>query len=89
MQAQGPQTPYEVFCPRCNVTYPVGTRHCIHCDGRLSKDRWQPIEAPVTFGEGAAPPQDERPRRSPFSPVALIWVLLFVAGTVYRTCTSG
>jgi hypothetical protein len=89
MQAQGPQTPFEVFCPSCSVTFPVGARSCIHCGGRLSKDRWQPMDAPVTFDEGAAPMEDERPRMSPFSPVALIWVLLFVAGTIYRACSSG
>ncbi len=89
MQAQGPQTPYEVFCPRCTVTFPVGTRHCIHCGGRVSRERWQAIGVPVTFEEGTAPPEEERPRMSPFSPVALVWVLLFVAGTVYRACTSG
>jgi hypothetical protein len=47
------------------------------------------MDAPVTFDEGAAPMEDERPRMSPFSPVALIWVLLFVAGTIYRACSSG
>lgn len=25
---------YEVHCPRCNVTFPVGTKHCLHCGGR-------------------------------------------------------
>jgi hypothetical protein len=89
MQPQGPQTPYEVFCPRCRVTFPVGTRSCIHCGGRLARDRWQPADKRVTFDEGAGPLEDERPRISPFSPVALIWVLLFVAGTIYRACTSG
>ena len=43
----------------------------------------------VTFDDGAGPLEDERPRRSPFSPVALVWVLLFVVGTIYRACTSG
>lgn len=89
MQAHGPQTPYEVFCPRCNVTFPVGARQCLHCGGRLSRDRRQANEAPMTFGEGAGPLEDERPRMAPFSPVAVIWVLLFVALTVYRACTSG
>jgi len=43
----------------------------------------------MTFDEGAAPMEDERPRTSPFSPVALLWVLLFVAGTIYRVCAGG
>jgi len=24
---------YEVRCPRCDVSFPVGTRKCIHCGG--------------------------------------------------------
>lgn len=35
----GPQTPYEVYCYQCRVTFPVGTSRCIHC-GR-------PIGAPA------------------------------------------
>ena len=27
----GPQTPYEVYCYDCRVTFPVGTRSCVHC----------------------------------------------------------
>ena len=88
MEAQSPQTPYEVFCPRCKVTFPVGARHCLHCGGRLARERGQLIEAPLSFDEGGAPVEDEGPRMGRFSPVALIWVLLFVAGTLYRACTS-
>jgi hypothetical protein len=89
MQAQGPKTPYEVHCPRCNVTFAVGSRHCVHCGRRLSRERWKPPEAPLLFGESGSPTDDEAPRLSPFSPVALLWVLLFVGGTIYRACTSG
>lgn len=31
MQSAG--SPYEVRCPRCNVSFPIGTRRCIHCGG--------------------------------------------------------
>jgi len=84
--------PYEVLCPRCNVTFPVGTRHCIHCGG--------PIGGRGLFGGGAQAPtlsptgepedfdDDEMPRRSPYSPVALLWVILLGAGAVYRACTG-
>ena len=24
---------FEVFCPHCDVTFPVGNRHCTHCGG--------------------------------------------------------
>ncbi len=26
-------TPYEVRCPRCDVSFPVETRRCVHCGG--------------------------------------------------------
>lgn len=26
-------SPYEVRCPRCDVSFPVGTRTCLHCGG--------------------------------------------------------
>jgi hypothetical protein len=89
MQLQGPKTPYEVHCAHCNVTFPVGTRRCVHCGGRISRERGRLPDSQVSFGEGAGPPADESRRMSPFSPVALIWVLIFVAGTIYRACSSG
>lgn len=24
---------FEVWCPRCNVSFPIGTRRCLHCGG--------------------------------------------------------
>ena len=26
-------SPYEVRCPRCDVSFPVETRECLHCGG--------------------------------------------------------
>jgi hypothetical protein len=28
---------FEVRCPSCNVSFPVGTKRCIHCGERTSK----------------------------------------------------
>ncbi len=33
---EGPQTPFEVYCFNCKVTFPVGTRHCVHCGARVA-----------------------------------------------------
>jgi len=30
-------SPYEVRCPRCDVSFPVGTRTCLHCGGATGK----------------------------------------------------
>ena len=37
MQAEKHTTPYEVLCHHCNVTFPVGTKRCVHCGGRLGR----------------------------------------------------
>ena len=31
-----PLPPYEVRCPRCDVTFPIQTRVCVHCGGRTA-----------------------------------------------------
>lgn len=80
--------PFEVYCPSCSVTFPVGQKHCIHCGGRLSKERLEPGEFAIPFEEADEIPEDVATRRSPFSPLALIWLLLFIGGTIYRACTS-
>ncbi|MGB0619093.1 MAG: hypothetical protein ACPGVZ_06420 [Myxococcota bacterium] len=30
---RGKSSPYEVRCPRCDVSFPVETKTCIHCGG--------------------------------------------------------
>jgi hypothetical protein len=89
MQTQGQTPVFEVHCPSCNVTFPAGARHCLHCGGRLSKQRGGLRETEMIFEPDEEPPEDVGRRSSPFSPMALVWVLLFVAGTLYRACTSG
>lgn len=34
-RVEGARTPYEVYCFRCRVTFPIGSRHCLHCGGPL------------------------------------------------------
>ncbi len=36
-RAQGAQTPYEVYCHHCRVTFPREQRRCIHCGGALGR----------------------------------------------------
>lgn len=88
MRADGPQTPYEVYCYQCHVTFPAGTRRCIHCGGRLSRKGGSIPDVSTNFDEAAAPYEEENPRTSPFSPLAVLGVLLAVAGTLYRACAS-
>lgn len=86
MQLEGPQTPYEVLCRRCQVSFPVGTRHCVHCGGRIGRERLalpstsaDPL--PDEFGE-----QEVAPRSRFLSPFTVMWLLLALAGALYRQC---
>ena len=91
MSSIGSQNPYEVYCTRCNVTAPLGTRNCIHCGGRLSGARSQPntvlatplegLEAEETLGDGPS-------RFGAISPMTAIWILLFIGGSLYRLCSE-
>lgn len=36
MRRRQKTSPYEVRCPRCDVSFPVGQRKCIHCGGSTS-----------------------------------------------------
>ena len=30
---------YEVWCPSCEVSFPLGTKRCVHCGARTASDR--------------------------------------------------
>jgi hypothetical protein len=47
-KVRGAQTPYEVYCHHCRVTFPREQRQCIHCGGRLGAPGALP--EPVTTG---------------------------------------
>lgn len=54
--------PYEAWCAPCQVSYPPGTKRCLHCGGGVMPMR--PVEsmrsaAPLSIrsaGDGPAPP---------------------------------
>ncbi|MCR9095860.1 MAG: hypothetical protein NXI30_16690 [bacterium] len=49
-------SPYEVRCPRCDVSFPVETRTCIHCGGPTSdQGAFLTMEDPAEFATSAAP----------------------------------
>ena len=88
MTIRSQSNPYEVHCSRCSVTFPVGQKHCIHCGGRLSKERLEPGEFAIPFEEAEEVQEEVTTRRSGWSPLALIWLILFVGGTIYRACVG-
>jgi len=90
VQSVGPQNPYEIYCYQCHVTAPVGTRRCVHCGGRLSKQQRQldpvmgmPFEESVEEDEA---PVDLQRRLGNNLPMAAVWILLVIGGSIYRLC---
>ncbi len=48
-------SPYEVTCHKCDVTFPVGTKVCMHCGGPTSTSRLQVLNRPPRGGDLAVP----------------------------------
>jgi hypothetical protein len=83
---EGPQTPYEVYCYDCRVTFPVGTRNCVHCGRRLggrelprSAGRAEPMEVAE---EDAMPSVGRRIGG------ASLWILIALAAALTRMCSE-
>ncbi len=50
------QSPYEVRCARCDVSFPVGTKDCIHCGGPTGPPGAEPsLSTAVDTGSGFDP----------------------------------
>ena len=61
---RGTGSPYEVRCLRCDVSFPLETRRCIHCGGPTSASRsgaeagagmGAPIQGPLATTSGTSP----------------------------------
>lgn len=94
MQSKRQTSPYEVLCNRCDVTFPIGTRHCIHCGGPIGRGRglFTAVSEASAASEAEAretEAEEEPPRSSAFSPVALLWAVLIAGGAIYRSCSGG
>jgi hypothetical protein len=95
VQAHHTSTSYEVYCGPCRVTFPVGTRRCIHCGGPTSASPragaalrlgTSPIEMPVE--EPGAELEPDLARRRMVSPITLLWIALIVGGYLVRACSG-
>lgn len=88
-RAEGPQTPFEVYCYHCKATFALGTRRCVHCGRPLGRragrpgpdERPEPLEAAE---EGIAEPSLAR-RIGGTS----LWVLIAIAAAASRLCAEG
>jgi hypothetical protein len=86
MPSATPANPYEVYCTRCNVSFPVGTRVCVHCGQPIGR------AAAAARALGAPRPLDDEPsedlptRSVAFSPMTFVWLLAAAATVIYRSC---
>ena len=89
---------FEVHCPQCQVSFPVGTRRCLHCGGGTVEPEVAAQIHALKTGE-FLPPEDVDEtvlaeeleqgsgRRGPRS-LTLLWILMAVAASIYRSCTT-
>lgn len=86
---EGPQTPFEVYCYHCHVTFAAGTRRCVHCGARLG-DRpgppglFAPPEASGDLADADAAELSVGRRLGGAS----LWVLLALGAVVLRMCAE-
>jgi hypothetical protein len=65
-------SPYEVYCEHCRVSFPVGTRSCIHCGARIGRPQpSRPIPARPASAQPAAGARPAGAVRRPASPPVL------------------
>ncbi len=75
---------YEVRCHRCNTSFALGTRRCVHCGGRLGRQARMEIPArPDALGEEE---QLSGPSRAIRAMVWAISLTIALAGTLFRMC---
>ena len=94
MSPRAQETPtYEVRCPRCDVTFPLGTRRCIYCGGPTGPAEASGLRAAMrSLPAGPEPAEEEemeaRPRGLLGRGVAVLWLLAALAISIYRACAA-
>lgn len=86
-RVEGPQTPFEVYCDDCQVTFAAGTPRCVHCGRRLGG----------RTRRSAATLQTEMPPDGDIAEPSLgrrlggmsLWVLIAIGAALSRMCAEG
>ena len=91
----GPQTPYEVYCYGCKVTFPIGTRRCVHCGRPISGSQLTRGIGPITPGGPGPGPADLPDEMELPGQVSVrkmggmsLWVLLALGAALSRFCAG-
>src|SRR5262245_988947 len=93
-RVEGARTPYEVYCFRCRVTFPIGSRRCLHCGGPLfAAGERTAVGAPIAPAAGPAAPDADADdgaiavaRR--FGGLA-VWALVALAAVLQSLCRGA
>lgn len=85
-RSEGPQTPYEVYCYHCHVTFAAGTARCVHCGHRMGRGSGGPAASP----EGLAIPDTVEDPTEPSIGRRLggmsLWILIALGAAITRIC---
>jgi hypothetical protein len=92
-RVEGALTPYEVYCFRCRVTFPVEARQCLHCGGPL----FGPASEPRVRPRVAAPRGGRRRHGETTRPAGAlrrfgglaIWAIVAHSRRVPDLCHAG
>jgi len=87
MRSSPPASPYEVNCARCRVSFPVGTRTCIHCGQPIRRLGPEPVGAPRSLASDDEALQELPLRALKASPLTIVWLVAGLATVAYRACS--
>ena len=88
-RSDGPQTPYEVYCYSCRVTFAAGTRRCVHCGGRLVGARQAATAARAPEMLEVADEAAVEPGLGRRIGGASLWILIALGAALSRMCAEG
>jgi hypothetical protein len=90
-RADGPQTPFEVYCFHCSVTFPTGTRRCVHCGGPIGRRGLRVALQGRPELAAEFPVEEEAPAEpSPGRRIGglTLWILLGLGAALSRLCSG-
>jgi len=93
-RVEGARTPYEVYCFRCRVTFPVGSRRCLHCGGPLfGPGERTAAGAPIAV-PGPALPADADEDDGPIAVARrfgglAVWAIVTIAAVLQSLCRGA
>jgi hypothetical protein len=94
---QTPIPTFEVWCNDCRTSFAAGTKRCIHCGERLSRARRgralrvpridQLVDLPEEIDDLVVE-EDLPKKKSPISPLTLVWIAVLLGGYLFQHCAE-